>query len=236
MKKTSMFLGLLLMIISLMATGCSSCQSEKQKQESQNSIAVVDTVSAIPADVEGDCDGVVPELTASVENIIATDRQTMYGIANGQSYALFESSIKLCDFLNSENCDGKIMSVNNVFQQVIEKEKGYDTKVLMFFTTGKGTKIDVHDNAFYIENYPLNDEPMPITFEKAFERIMKANVVKPQSRNCVLRKPIGPTPCNAQYIFGNRKQQIYVDAITGEVRTKNPAFDGYLGLPLGEWP
>lgn len=236
MKKTSMFLGLLLMIISLMATGCSSCQSEKQKQESQNSIAVVDTVSAIPADVEGDCDGVVPELTASVENIIATDRQTMYGIANGQSYALFESSIKLCDFLNSENCDGKIMSVNNVFQQVIEKEKGYDTKVLMFFTTGKGTKIDVHDNAFYIENYPLNDEPMPITFEKAFERIMKANVVKPQSRNCVLRKPIGPTPCNAQYIFGNRKKQIYVDAITGEVRTKNPAFDGYLGLPLGEWP
>ena len=236
MKKTSMFLGLLLMIISLMATGCSSCQSEKQKQESQNSIAVVDTISAIPADVEGDCDGVVPELTASVENIIATDRQTMYGIANGQSYALFESSIKLCDFLNSENCDGKIMSVNNVFQQVIEKEKGYDTKVLMFFTTGKGTKIDVHDNAFYIENYPLNDEPMPITFEKAFERIMKANVVKPQSRNCVLRKPIGPTPCNAQYIFGNRKKQIYVDAITGEVRTKNPAFDGYLGLPLGEWP
>ena len=234
--KRSMFFGLLLMIIGMLATGCSSCQSEKKKQVVESdSVAVIDSTVVIPA-VGDDIDGVIPDLTASVENIIATDRQTMYGLADAQDYKFFECDIKLCDFLNAEDCDGKILSVTNVFQQIIEREKGYDTKVWMFTTTGKGTVQVLQDNAFYIENEPLNDEPMPITYEQAFERIMKANVVKPHSRNCILRKPVGPTPCNAQYIFGNRRQQIFVDAITGEVRTKNPAFDGYLNKPLGEWP
>lgn len=234
--KRSMFFGLLLMIIGMLATGCSSCQSEKKKQVVESdSVAVIDSTVVIPA-VGDDIDGVIPDLTASVENIIATDRQTMYGLADAHDYKFFECDIKLCDFLNAEDCDGKILSVTNVFQQIIERGKGYDTKVWMFTTTGKGTVQVLHDNAFYIENEPLNDEPMPITYEQAFERIMKANVVKPHSRNCILRKPVGPTPCNAQYIFGNRRQQIFVDAITGEVRTKNPAFDGYLNKPLGEWP
>ena len=235
--KKFFIIGFLLAIVSIMATGCSSCQSEKKKQV--DGIEKIDSVAhtdSIVCDVTGDYDGVVPDITASVENIIAKDRQAMYNLANGADYRFFESSIKLCENLDSEDCDGKIMSVTNVFQQVIEKEKGYDTKVLMFITTGKGTQVNIYDNAFYIENYPLNDEQMQITFEKAFELMMKANVVKPKSKNCVLRKPIGPTPCNAQYIFGNRRQQVYVDAVTGEVRTKNPAFDGYLGGPLGEWP
>lgn len=235
--KKFFILGFLLAIVSIMATGCSSCQSEKKKQvdgiEKVDSVAQADSVVSVVAE---DYDGVVPDITASVENIIATDRQAMYTIAKGASYRFFESDIKLCDFLDSENCDGKILSVNNVFQQVIEKGNGADTNVLMFLTTGKGTEVSIYEHAFYLENEPLNDKPMPITFEKAFERMMKANVVKPKSRNCILRKPVGPTPCNAQYIFGNRVQQIYVDAVTGEVRTKNPAFDGYLGKPLGEWP
>ena len=235
--KKFFILGFLLAIVSIMATGCSSCQSEKKKQvdgiEKVDSVAQADSVVSVVAE---DYDGVVPDITASVENIIATDRQAMYTIAKGASYRFFESDIKLCDFLDSENCDGKILSVNNVFQQVIEKGNGSDTNVLMFLTTGKGTEVSIYEHAFYLENEPLNDKPMPITFEKAFERMMKANVVKPKSRNCILRKPVGPTPCNAQYIFGNRVQQIYVDAVTGEVRTKNPAFDGYLGKPLGEWP
>ena len=236
MKKV-LILGFLLAIVSIMATGCSSCQSEKQKQEAGiekvDSVAQPDSVAIVITDGVED---VLPEITASVENIIAKDRQAMYGLANGQEYKFFESSIKLCDFLNSEDCDGKILSVSNVFQQIIEKGKGFDTKVLTFVTTGRGTTTNIFDDAFYLENSPLNDAPMPITFEKAFERMMKANVVKPQSRNCVIRIPVGPTPCNAQYIFGNTRQQIYVDAVTGEVRTKNPAFDGYLNKPLGEWP
>jgi len=235
--KKFFILGFLLAIVSIMATGCSSCQSEKKKQvdgiEKVDSVAQADSVVSVVAE---DYDGVVPDITASVENIIATDRQAMYTIAKGASYRFFESDIKLCDFLDSENCDGKILSVNNVFQQIIEKGNGADTNVLMFLTTGNGTEVSIYEHAFYLENEPLNDKPMPITFEKAFERMMKANVVKPKSRNCILRKPVGPTPCNAQYIFGNRVQQIYVDAVTGEVRTKNPAFDGYLGKPLGEWP
>ena len=30
--------------------------------------------------------------------------------------------------------------------------------------------------------------------------------------------------------------EVFVDAVTGDVRTDNPAFESYVGGPLGEWP
>ena len=54
---------------------------------------------------------------------------------------------------------------------------------------------------------------------------MEVNLPKPHSKHVVLRKQIGPKACNPQWIFGNITSQIYVDAVTGEVNSKNPAFD-----------
>ena len=53
-----------------------------------------------------------------------------------------------------------------------------------------------------------------------------------------LGNPIGPVTINAQYIFGNLESQIWVDAVTGDVKNSNPAFPDSLGfkMPLGEWP
>lgn len=54
---------------------------------------------------------------------------------------------------------------------------------------------------------------------------MASNFPKPHSRNCVLRREIGPIPdVNPQYIFGNTKSQLYVDAVTGSVTNHTPAF------------
>ena len=52
----------------------------------------------------------------------------------------------------------------------------------------------------------------------------EANIPKPHSKNVVLRKEIGSLDANPQYIFGNSQAQVYVDAVTGEVRGYNPAF------------
>ena len=90
---------------------------------------------------------------------------------------------------------------------------------------------------FWVEDYPLNNEAVCISFEEAFTKLMEANCPKPHSRHCVLRKEIGPVDANPQYIFGNSRAQIYVDATTGEVSTINPVFpDTNLNGPLGEWP
>lgn len=83
----------------------------------------------------------------------------------------------------------------------------------------------------------MNDELIKLTYKDAFDRVMATNCPKPHSQHVVLRKELGPKVANPQYIFGNSSAQLYVDAVTGEVRDTNPVFEGLnLGTPLGEWP
>lgn len=83
----------------------------------------------------------------------------------------------------------------------------------------------------------LNDELISLTFKEAYQKIMEINFPKPHSKQCVLRKPLGPIDCHPQYIFGNIRSQLYVDAITGGVTDKNPAFYGSkFNSPVNNWP
>ena len=68
--------------------------------------------------------------------------------------------------------------------------------------------------------------------------MMQANAPKPHSKNAILRNPIGPIAINAQWVFGNVREQLWCDAVTGEIRNSNPAFPKEKGfkMPLGEWP
>ena len=88
-----------------------------------------------------------------------------------------------------------------------------------------------------MEDFPLNDEAIVLTFTEALDRVLAANYPKPHSKYVVLRKEIGPKAANPQYIFGNLKSQLYVDATTGAVSDSNPVFavKGFT-IPLGEWP
>ena len=207
--KKSFITTIILAIVSMMVAGCSSCQSEKNKQG-----------------YDGDASGVIPEITASVENVIALNKQIMYNTVKAQEYIFFESELLMEKSLSDEDCDGKILAVNSVFQTNNKStDGGIVCTVYMIETDGRGTQDPVViPNAFFLEDCPLNEEPVIITYEQAFERVMEANIPKPDSRHVVLRKPLGPKPCNAQWIFGTVTEPIFVDAVTGAVLDSNPAF------------
>lgn len=178
-------------------------------------------------------DSKVAELV--VENTISTDRQDVY-LNHGEEYRWYETGVQLKNFLDEEN-DGTIDMIVNVFQ-VIEQcdSTSFDTFVFKYQHTLEGTTTDsVH--GFWIEDYPLNEEVIKVSFKEAFEKIQEVNLPKPHTRQVVLRKQVGPVDANPQWIFGNLHSQIYVDAVTGAVSKDNPAFEGLnLGTPLGEWP
>ena len=155
-------------------------------------------------------------------------------------FFLFEIYITLIETQNQyKNASAEVAEINNVFQvvDIAEDQKSADVHVVMFNHVGEKTETTVI-HSFWMEDYPLNDEAIKVTFEQAFDKMMKANIVKPHSRKCTLRKEVGPKDANPQWIFGNSRAQVYVDAVTGDVSAINPAFGQAikLGAPLGEWP
>ena len=154
----------------------------------------------------------------SVERTIANDRQFMYK-NYGNDYVWYETCVKLITFIDQE-CDGAIESVGNVFQY----SKGANTFVVLSTYIDDKHTIEVQ-KGFWVEDFNMNNDPIRITYKQAFSNMMAANYPKPHSRNCILRKPVGPKACNPQWVFGNIEQQLWVDAVTGEVRNSNPAFD-----------
>ncbi len=169
-----------------------------------------------------------------VENVISTDREYMF-MNYGDDYRWFETCIVLQDFLDEE-CDGTVTGLSNVFQVVAEKDKGADTFVVLAAHTPDTTAYEVK-HGFWVEDFPMNDEEIKVTFAQAFEKLNQVNYPKPHSKQCVLRKQVGPKACNPQYIFGNVHAQLYVDAVTGDVSDVNPVYgDIKLEKPLGEWP
>ena len=170
-----------------------------------------------------------------VEHTVAVDRQTMFAKGVDDNYRWYETNIRLVNFLDDEY-DG-IEEVVNVFQTVENMdEHSFDTVVYKFQHTAEGT-VEGFTHGFWVEDYPLNNEQIIVTFAQALEKLNEVNLPKPHSRYVVLRKEVGPVDANPQWIFGNSRAQLYVDAVTGEVSEENPAFKGLnLGTPLGEWP
>lgn len=177
--------------------------------------------------VEGDSIGLI------VENVTGMDRQKMFQDF-GKDYRWFETCVVLKDYLDSEETDGTVVGISNIFQVVEEKDNGADVHVIMFTHVGDSTQVDVK-NSFWVEDFPMNEDAIKLTFKDAYDRVMAANAPKPHSRQVVLRKEIGPNPINPQYIFGNSQAQLYVDAVTGDVKTKNPAFPDNMTLQKVQW-
>jgi len=208
MKKFLVFLmGIMLMI------GVSACTCTQQKKTSEPETA---------------------ELV--VENVISLDRQAMF-VAHGGDYRWYETGVQLKNWLDEEN-DGAIDLVVNVFQVIEEYDStSFDTFVYKYqhFSDGSVNEEGIH--GFWVEDYPLENEAIKVTFKEAYEKVQEVNLPKPHTRQVVLRKQVGPVEANPQWIFGNLHSQIYVDAVTGAVSKDNPAFAGLnLGTPLGEWP
>lgn len=177
---------------------------------------------------------VVTKADLNVEKVISVDREYMY-MNYDEGYRWFESCILLKDYLDEE-CDGTIAGISNVFQVITDMDsKSADVFVVLAAHTPDTTAYEVK-HGFWIEDMPLNEAEISLTFKDAFEKINQVNLPKPHSKNCVLRKPAGPKDCNAQYVFGNTQATLWVDAVTGEVKEFCPAFPEELKMPLGEWP
>lgn len=162
------------------------------------------------------------DIGTNVEKTVVADYKYMqdnYDI----DFVWYESSITLDNFLDEEECS--VFSVNNIFQTM---PLDYDTDmptVVMFNHCGD---IIQHKElqGWWTEDIVLNPEEINYSYDEAYKRLMQADIIKPHSKFCVLRKPLGPYPCNAQYIFGNANSTlIFVDALTGDVSSENPAFN-----------
>ena len=172
-----------------------------------------------------------------VEHSIAMDRQAMY-VNYKDDYRWFETEILLPEFMDSDNATNSPEMVVNILQSIVEKGNGADVWVHKFQHLKDGTVLHDSIQGFWIENYALNDEVIKLKYTEAWDRMMQTNSPKPHSKYITLRNPIGPIAVNTQWIFGNIREQLWVDAVTGDVKNSNPAFPKEKGfkMPLGEWP
>ena len=176
-------------------------------------------------------------VTLNVEHAIAMDRQTMY-LKFKDNYRWYETEILLPYFLDSDSATSNPVMIVNILQSMVEEGNGFDTWVWKFKHFPDGTVLKDSIQGFWIENYSLNEEVLTVKYTEAYDKMMAVNYKKPHSRHVTLRNPIGPVAVNTQWIFGNVKEQIWVDAVTGECKNSNPAFPEEKGfkMPLGEWP
>jgi hypothetical protein len=221
MKK---FLGfLMLMCMTLIMASCNGCNQPQDKQGVDS--ALIDTIhiDSIPA--------------IDVDHAIATDRQAMY-MKFKDNYRWYETCIRLPYFLDSDSLTSAPEILVNIFQSIEEFDNGADTYVWKFQHFPDGTVNIDSIHGFWIEDCPLNNDSIKINYNAAFERMLQVNLPKPHSKNVILRNPIGPVGVNAQWVFGNISEQIWIDAVTGEAKSSNPAFPEEKGfkMPLGEWP
>lgn len=218
MKKILVFLMSIVLF-----TACNGCDNTTKKNET-----VVDTTEVVLKD---------SVVAINVEQVIATDRQAMY-LKFGKDYRWFETDIRLPEFLDAENVTSNPEMVVNIFQSIVERGNGFDTYVWKFQHFPDGTVLTDSINGFWIEDMPLNDEIIKLKYTEAFNKMLQVNLPKPHSKNVILRNPIGPVAINTQWIFGNISEQIWVDAVTGDCASSNPAFPEEKGfkMPLGEWP
>ena len=229
-------MSLLLAIVSIMVTGCSSCQSENPKQES----------------LYHDYDGVVQDFTAGVSHIQALHKQKMYNIIKSlkdegheialDNYQWRNSLVILNDTVTMENIDDlHVVSIRDVFYYW-DNEKGPQTQFITDHVKF-GTQIPYPINDVWIEDDDLSKATIKISAEQALLRLKEVNCPIPPAISMSLRLPVGPVACNPQWVVGDVYNVVFIDAVTGEVSNWNPAFNpnnkpkgGDFGKPLGEWP
>jgi hypothetical protein len=158
----------------------------------------------------------------SVESVTKADAKYVNDTYGENNCKWYETQIGLKNYLDGDY-PMEIEFVETVFQAVVPTDStSYDTYVVRTAHQPDGSEERVISHDFWIEDAELVG--LFLSFETAYNKLMEANCPKPHSRYCVLRKELGPISTNAQYIFGNSEQQVYVDAVTGNVSLHNPVY------------
>ena len=216
MKKNLFFA--FLMGVVLFFNSCTGCNGSGES-------SLVDTIT-------------IDNPTLDAAHLTALDKQAMYLTHQDGNYRWYETQIVMKDFLDEETT-GEIAELVNVFQYVTDcGNNSYDVKVYKFKHFADGTVANDSTEGFWIEDFPLVDSLVTISYDSAFALVQQVNFPKPHSRHVVLRNPIGAVEVNPQWVFGNVREQLWVDAFTGDIKNSNPVFPEEKGfkMPLGEWP
>lgn len=212
---------LTLAIVGLMATGCNSCKSEN-KQESEK------------VAVKADYDGVVQDFTAGVANIVSLHRQTMFTLVDGCEYEWRNLQVVFSDKITEESLDDlKVVDVTDVFYYWNEGPW------VQYITSNveKGTLIPDRIPDVWIEDGDMIESEIKLWPDDVIQKLKEWNGVVPPASTMILRLPIGPRRCNAQWVIGGIGEVIFIDAVTGEITDWCPAFPiPNVNGPLGEWP
>ena len=169
------------------------------------------------------CNKEVKQMETMVEQVVQSDRQYMSD-HYGCGYIYYETQIVLNEWLDDENCTGTVASIKNVFQIVEGEDTAFSPRVYLFKHTDTSFTVQVVED-FWIEDYDMAKDDITVTYRQAYKNLMKANCIKPHTKDCVLRKMVGPYDCNPQYIFGDAFDEcVFVDAVNGRVSVNNPAF------------
>lgn len=139
-------------------------------------------------------------------------------------YRYFETTFELASELDSlDSC--RVVKLQSIYQVVDSAAGKPSVYVADFLVDSTKLTWTVLEGAFWTEDVDLRHKDVKLSLEAAFDTLMKSNVVRPKSKFVVLRCPLGPVDCDAQYIFGNDKAgTVFVNAKTGTVSTKDPAF------------
>ena len=223
MKKFQLLVMSMLFALLLGFSSCNGCGKQTPTDSTTDSIEAIVTDSTVVA--------------LNVENAISMDRQAMY-LSHGGDYRWYETDILLPEFMDEENATSDPVMIVNIFQTVVDRGNGYDTWVYKYQHFNDGTVLTDSVQGFWIENMPMEDKEIVVKYAEAWDLIHQVNYPIPHSKHVTLRNPIGPVAINTQWIFGNIKEQIWIDAVTGEAAGSNPAFPEAKGfkMPLGEWP
>ena len=226
MKKFYFIMGLMLMVFGMTLSGCSSCQSGNNKQDAPKGQV---SISAT------DYDGVVADFTAGVDHIVAMHRQAMNRLIDGHQYEWRNLKVIFNDTVKAETIDElKIVDVTDVF--FYWNDEGPHVQYISS-NVEKGTIIPVPIIDVWIEDDELDNCEIKLWPYDVLKRLKEWNGVIPESTCMVLRMPVGPRNCNAQWVMGGIGDPIFIDAVTGEVTNWCPAFPiPNVNGPLGEWP
>lgn len=139
-------------------------------------------------------------------------------------YQYFEASFELVSTVDSLD-SFSVSSIQSIYQ-VVDTVTSTPTVFVANYSFDSATVAwKVLEGTFWTEDVDLRSKDVKLSPEEAFSKLIESNVVRPHSRFMVLRCPLGPVACDAQYIFGNTNSGIaYVNAKTGKVTTTDPAF------------
>lgn len=171
----------------------------------------------------GACKDKEKQQMIDVEATVKADHEYMSNNYDCE-YVWYEAEMVLGDYIDAEDFDGSVASITNVFQTIHHDSVMDKSKVVMIEHHGE-LMVVKEIQGLWIEDVVMKPEDLKLTYKQAWDKLMATDCVKPHSKYVVLRNPLGPKPCNPQYIFGNAHGELlFVDGVTGDVSNENPAF------------